>query len=191
MSTRFRLGISAFVLASLAGVFPAHAAITVIGGGMARDCYEAVEFEKVSADAALAVCDLAIEQESLSRKNRAATLVNRGIIHMRAQRNDRALWDFEKGLALAPDLLEAKVNLGGALYGLKRYEDAMAALNEGVKTESVNARAIGYYNRALTFEKLGNLQSAYEDFQRALETKPDFTQAAEQMSRFTVVKASS
>lgn len=191
MSTRIRFGISAFVVAGLLGGSPAYAAVTVIGGGMARDCYEAVELKKVSADIALAVCDLAIEQENLTRANRAATLVNRGIIHMRAQRNERALRDFEKSLQLMPDLLEAKVNLGGALYGLKRYDDAMAALNEGVKTEAVNARAIGYYNRALTFEKLGNLQSAYEDFQRALETKPDFTQAVDQMSRFTVVKASS
>jgi tetratricopeptide (TPR) repeat protein len=191
MNTRFRLGISTIVIAAAVGVSPAHAAVTVIGGGLAKDCYDAVEFEKVRPAEALATCDLAIEQELMSRRNMAATLVNRGILHMRAQRNAMALRDFERSLDLIPNLLEAKVNLGGALYGLQRYEEAMAALNSGIETDSVDARAIGYYNRALTHEKLGDLQAAYEDFRSALETKPDFTQAAEQMARFTVVKVPS
>ena len=53
--------------------------------------------------------------------------------------------------------------------------------------ESLNARAIGFYNRALTHEKLGDLQSAYEDFRSALQINPEFTQASEQIARFTVV----
>ena len=53
----------------------------------------------------------------------------------------------------------------------------------------IEAKAIGYYNRGLTHEKLGDIQSAYEDFRRAYQTNPDFKQAADQMARFTVVPA--
>ena len=59
-------------------------------------------------------------------------------------------------------------------------------LNEGVTTESPDARATGFHNRALTYEKLGNLQQAYEDFQAALRVKPDFDLASKQLERFVV-----
>ncbi len=188
MSTRFRLGISAIVLTVAASIAaPSHAAVTVIGGGLGRECYQAVEFSRVPPSKALEVCDLAIEQERMSRRDRAATYTNRGIIHMRDGRHQRALLDYQKALLLQPDLLETKVNLGAALYNLKRYPEAMKMLNEGIATDSANARATGYYNRALCFEKLGDVQSAYNDFRAALLAKPDFGLAAKQLERFQVV----
>jgi tetratricopeptide (TPR) repeat protein len=187
MNIRFRLGISAVaaaLAASIAG--PAQGAVTVIGGGLARDCYEAVEYAQVSTAEAIDICDLALEQEVLTRRNRAATYTNRGILFMREGRNDRALADYQRSLTLMP-LLETKVNLGAALYGLKRYNEALQALNEGIASDSANARATGFYNRALTYEKLGNVEAAYEDFRAALEVKPDFEAAQRQLTRFTVV----
>lgn len=190
MSTRFRLGISVLI-GMLAAPLTAHAqgAVTVIGGGMARECYEAVEFSQIPLPKALDVCDQALELERMSARNRAATYTNRGILYMRLGNNTRALWDYQRSLDVMPKLQEAKVNLGAALYNLKRYPEALIALNEGVGTDSVDAKAIGYYNRGLTHEKLGDIQSAYEDFRRALQTNPEFKQAAEQMARFTVVPA--
>jgi tetratricopeptide (TPR) repeat protein len=187
MNVRFQLGISAIAaLLAVAAAAPAQGAVTVIGGGLARDCYEAVEYIRVSNSDAIRICDLALEQEVLTRRNKAATYTNRGILFMRDGRNERALADYTKSLSLMP-LLETKVNLGAALYGLKRYTEALAALNEGIATESDNARATGFYNRALTYEKLGNVQAAYEDFRTALEIKPDFEAAQRQLTRFTVV----
>lgn len=187
MNIRFRLGISAVAAALAASVTaPAQGAVTVIGGGLARDCYEAVEFVRVSNSDAIDICDRALEQEVLTRRNKAATYTNRGILYMREGRNDRALSDYSKSLSLMP-LLETKVNLGAALYGLKRYTEALQVLNEGIATDSPDARATGFYNRALTYEKLGNVQAAYEDFRAALQVKPDFEAAQRQLSRFTVV----
>jgi len=189
MNIRFRLGISAFVaVAAIAAATPAQGAVTVVGGGLARECYEAVEYARVGTKDAIRICDTALEQEMLTRRNKAATYTNRGILYMRDGRNDRALVDYQKSLSLMP-LLETKVNLGAALYGLKRYPEALSVLNEGVATDSADARATGFYNRALTHEKLGNVQAAYDDFRSALETKPDFAQAARQLQRFTVVGA--
>ncbi len=192
MSTRFRLGIWAAAIVFTAPV-AAHAqgAVTVVGGGLAKDCYEAVEYSKVQLTRAIDLCDLALETEHLRHNDRAATLTNRGILHMRQGNNTRALGDYERAINLVPELRQAKVNLGAALYNLKRYPEAMAALNEGITTESVEARAVGYYNRGLTHEKLGNVQLAYDDFRSALLLKPDFPQATAQLSRFQVVPAGS
>lgn len=189
MNVQFRLGISAIVaVAAIAVAMPAQGAVTVVGGGLARGCYEAVEYARVGTADAIKICDMALEQEMMTRRNKAATYTNRGILYMRVGRNERALVDYQKSLSLMP-LLETKVNLGAALYGLKRYPEALSVLNEGVATDSADARATGFYNRALTHEKLGNVQAAYDDFRSALETKPDFAQAAKQLQRFTVVGA--
>lgn len=163
----------------------------MVGGGLAKDCYEAVEYSRVQLTRAIDVCDLALETEHLRPKDRAATLTNRGILHMRQGNNTRALGDYSRAIDLVPELRQAKVNLGAALYNLKRYPEAMTALNEGVATESLEARAVGYYNRGLTNEKLGNVQLAYEDFRTALQLKPDFAQASAQLARFEVVPAGS
>ncbi len=192
MSTRFRLGISAAAIV-ITMPFAAHAqgAVTVIGGGLARDCYEAVEYNKVQITKAVEVCNLALETEQMRVVDKAATLTNRGILLMRQGNNSRALNDYQRAIDLVPELQQAKVNLGAALYNLKRYPEAMTALNEGVKTESLDARAVGFYNRGLTHEKLGNVQLAYEDFRSAVLLKPDFQQASAQLARFQVVPAAS
>lgn len=188
MSTRFRLGISAFIVVlAAAAAAPSQAAVTVFGGGLARACYEAVEYSRVTSARALQICDTALEQEQLTKRDRAATITNRGILHMREGRHERALSDYQKSIRLMPELLESKVNLGAALFALGRYEEALVALNEGVATDSMDARAIGYYNRALCHERLGDVQTAYEDFRRALSARPDFELAAKQLERFSVV----
>jgi tetratricopeptide (TPR) repeat protein len=164
-------------------------AVTVLGGGMARDCYLAVKSGKLGNAQALTVCDLALEQERLTKKNRAATLVNRGILHMRDGRNGRALADFEASLKLLPDLLEAKVNQGAALYGLDRLDEAMAALNEGIHVSDIDALSTAYYNRALVYLRKGDVQASYDDFKMALQVNPQMTPAAKQLERFQVISS--
>lgn len=189
MRTRFRLGISlVFVALAMPSPAGAQGAVTVIGGGMAQACYEAVETQ-TPLTRAIDICDAALQQETLRRRDKAATYTNRGILHMRAGNNARALGDYQRSLSTMPDLKEAKVNLGAALYNLKRYPEALAALNEGVGTDAFDARVVGFYNRGLTHEKLGDLQAAYEDFRQALDMKPDFKLAAQQIDRFTVIKS--
>jgi Tfp pilus assembly protein PilF len=192
MSTRFALGISALAASLwLASAASAQGAVTVIGGGLGQACYEAADDRRVAPMKAMEVCNLALTNETLKRRDKAATYTNRGILHMRMGNNTKAMWDYENSLRLMPGLKETKVNLGAALYNLKRYPEALAALNEGVGSESEDARTVGFYNRGLTHEKLGNLQSAYEDFRQALTMQPEFKQAEEQMARFTVVPAGS
>lgn len=192
MSTRNRLRISAFAASLLlAPAAAAQGAVTVVGGGLGQACFEAADSNRIAPLKAMEVCNLALTNEPMKRRDRAATYTNRGILHMRMGNHTRAMWDYEKTISMMPGMKEAKVNLGAALYNLKRYPEALAALNEGVEAADHDARTVGYYNRGLTHEKLGDLQSAYEDFRRALRLQPDFKPAQDQMDRFTVVPAAS
>lgn len=192
MRTRFRLGISVIcgVVAFGEGA-GAQGAVTVVGGGLGQACYEAAESGRVPTMVALDLCNKALQQERLKRQDKAATYTNRGILYMRSGNNTKAMWDYQKSLNMMPDLKEAKVNLGAAYYNLKRYPEALEALNEGISSESVSAKAVGHYNRGLTHEKLGNLEAAYADFRKALELEPKFDQAARQIARFQVIPAGS
>jgi tetratricopeptide (TPR) repeat protein len=175
------------VMVFVAPAFAQHA-VMVFGGGNARRCYEAVK-DKALPFKALEICDLALEQEDLSQKNRAATHNNRGILHMRAGRHDRAMKDYQAGIKLSPDMPEAKINLGAMLYYLGRYSEAVAALDEGVKIEDTEARAAAYYNRGLAQEMLGEVEKAYVDYKTALSLDPGLSQAERQLRRFRVVPA--
>jgi Tfp pilus assembly protein PilF len=189
--TGWAFAASAMSLAFIALSPPAVAqhAVTVYGGGLARDCYEAVSKERLPSAQALKICNLALEEE-LSRNNRAATHINRGILFMRQQSHALALQDYEAALKLAPDMPEAKINLGAMFYHVGRYSDAVAALNDGVKVKDAETRATAYYNRALAHERLGDVEAAYADYNRALAVQPGFDLAAKQLKRFTLISAS-
>lgn len=161
--------------------------VTVFGGGFARDCYEAVRKDRTSSARVLELCNIALEQEDLSRGNRAATHINRGILFMRQQSHSRAAEDFGAALKLSPDMPEAKINLGAMYYYLGDYPAAVAALNEGVKVEDTESRAAAYYNRALAQERLGQIDLAYLDYKAALAIRPDFAPAAKQLERYSIV----
>lgn len=163
----------------------AMAAVSILGGGFGRDCYLAAEFKRETR-ASLAVCSQALEAESLSRRDRAATHVNRGIIHMQARDLTRAIADYEAAIRLAPKLAEAHVNLGIALLHLGgRDQDAVAALTRGIEMNPSRPE-VAFYSRAVANELLGNVRAAYEDYQAAAAARPEWTEPAEQLKRFSV-----
>ena len=86
---------------------------------------------------------------------------------------------------------EAKINLGAMYYYLGDYPKSVAALDEGVKVEDTDARAAAFYNRALAREKLGQIDLAYLDYKAALAIRPDFSPAAKQLERYSIVPAGS
>jgi tetratricopeptide (TPR) repeat protein len=166
----------------------AQQAMMVFGGGYARDCYHAVK-DREPALKALAVCNTAIGEEDLSRSNLASTLVNRGIVYMREENYDRAMKDYDRALALAPQMPEIKINLGAMLYHMGRFQESIEALNAGMATENTDARAAAFYNRALSYERLGEIQLAYSDYRSALAVIPGYPPAVRQLRRFSVVPA--
>lgn len=191
MGIRIVTAISLTVCVASASASLAHAAVTVLGRGLARECYLAVEHQRISLPQGLQICTRALAEERLDRHDLAGTFTNRGILEHRSGHHDRAINDYRRSLETVPDLAEAHINLGVTLFSLKRYADALAAFDAGLKTASIEILAYAHYNRALAHEQLGDLHAAYRDFSRALEIDPAFSAAASQLTRFTVTRRGS
>lgn len=172
---------------ALAAAGPAFAAASVIGGGDARECYYAAEFNR-PVKPSLAICTAALDAEVLSLEQQASTLVNRGIVYMHAKNLTAALADYDRALKIRPELAEAYVNKGIALVHLGgRDEEAITMLTAGLDRDPSRPE-VAYYTRAIAYELTGQTKAAYEDYKKAAELRPDWTEAIAQLQRFTVVR---
>jgi tetratricopeptide (TPR) repeat protein len=180
--------ISAIIIGTIGAavlVSPSQAAITVLGTGMASNCYQAAEFGG-DARAGVATCTGALD-ETLSVLDRAATYVNRGILEARIEASKDALVDYNTGLKLRPSLAEAYIDRGATFIAMRRYAEALQDIDKGI---GLGARQpeVAYYDRAIAHEGVGDVRAAYEDYKKALEIQPNFALAADQLTRFKVVK---
>lgn len=179
-----RLSLLAASILALA-VPSASAQVSVIGGGIARECYEAALLSNVSLSEGERICTRAIEAEVMKLENRAATYTNRGVLRMRAGKYDAALSDYAVAKNLKPELGAIWLNEGDAYIFLKDYANALASLDKAIELGSQDLYA-AYYNRAIARENTGDVAGAYHDFQKSLELNPDFERTKWQLSRFTV-----
>jgi len=162
----------------------AQAAVTVLGGGMARAC-SAAALGGESAAKFEDICSQALDSEILSLRDRAGTYVNRGVLKLRRKDFGGAQFDFDRAIDTKPDLGEAYVNRGAAAVGARRYSDGLADINKALEL-GVEEPEKAYYNRALAYEGLDNMKAAYFDYQKAVELKPDWDQPKKELARFTV-----
>jgi tetratricopeptide (TPR) repeat protein len=185
MTSRF-FGLIAVSAAACIAATGASAAVTVLGNGAAHSCYQFAELGGNTIDG-ISTCTFALDQTTLSVKDRAATFVNRGILRARKNEPQGALSDYDHGIEMNPSLGEAYVDRGAVMIVLKRYDDALSDLDKGI-TLGANRVEIAYYDRAIVDEALGNIRAAYEDYKKAAEIQPDFALANDQLSRFRVVR---
>ena len=162
----------------------AKASVTVIGGGLAEACSKAT-LAGQSAIRSEALCTQSLEEELLTPRDKAGTFVNRGIMRMRRGEMAAALADFNQAIRYKPDLGEIYVNRGAALVGEHRYADGLADLNKGLQI-GVEEPAKAYYNRALAYEGMDDVKSAYFDYQKAVELSPNWDAPKQQLVRFHV-----
>ncbi len=166
----------------------ATAEVSVIGNGLAAECSTAatgVAGNQPARRDAIHHCTLALENESLSTHETAATLVNRGVLYMTDGAGEDALKDFERALKLEPGLPEAMVNRGAALIFAGRNAEGVAEITRGLALNPIEPEK-AYYNRGVAEERLGDLKSAYFDYKKALELKPDWAMPKNELSRFSV-----
>lgn len=164
----------------------ANAAVTVLGNGVAHSCYEFAEYAGNPTDG-INTCTFALEQTTLSVRDRAATFVNRGILRARKDDAEGALADYDRGLAMDATLAEGYVDRGAAMIALRRYDDAVSEIDKGISL-GANRPQIAYYDRGIADEALGNIRAAYEDYKKAVEIQPDFQLARDELTRFRVVR---
>lgn len=163
---------------------PANAQVTTLGGGMAEGCY--LQALAGHADRnAFWVCNTALEQGGLTRRDRAATYINRGIVRLNGGNATSALADFDTAIELRPDIAEGHINRGNALIEQGDFLGAIDAITRGIALNPEEpARA--YYSRGLAHEERGDLRAAYDDYRRATELAPRWDMPRVQLARFRV-----
>jgi tetratricopeptide (TPR) repeat protein len=166
----------------------ADAAVSVLNGTLAHSCYEAAEFGGSASIEDVRLCGRALEETALSAHDRAATLINLGIVQGRNNDPNAALESYNRGLQLDATLGEGYVDRGAVHILLKNYKAAVADISKGLELNA-NRPEIAYYDRAIANEALGNIRDAYIDYKKAVEIRPDFALATEQLSRFKVVRS--
>jgi len=161
----------------------AHAqSVTVFGNTDAQACYIQTRLFSGSSDA-LTFCDKALKSTDLTTKDRAATLVNRGINLSRSEKHDLALADYRQAIELMPDLAEAYLNRGNTYIFRSQFRLALADYDRALELGTKEPYA-AYYNRGLAYEALKDLKSAYKDFLHAQELRPDWSYPAERIARY-------
>lgn len=163
---------------------PAAAQVFVYGDGSAQLCFMAAKTGDMGSMSAIRTCTDALS-ETITRKDEAATYVNRGVLQMRKGDHDKAVADYEAALAIQDDLSEAYINYAAALFYTDRLDDALVATNKALALGTTK-EAEALYNRALVYDRQGNLRAAFDDLTRALEIKPDWEPAVKALSRYEV-----
>jgi tetratricopeptide (TPR) repeat protein len=175
------------MLAAIIAAGPAFSqSLVTRGTGLAHDCFIYAKIGRDPRDG-VDTCDRSLLEEALSRKDKAATYDNRGVMLDQIGHTQAAEDDFNKAIELRPDLGDAYVNLGSMLIKKRQLADALDKINKGIDL-GMGFPHIGYYDRALAEELLGQYLEAYHDYQKVLELEPHYTAAEERLKDFTVTR---
>jgi len=181
------LAMPAMTCALLLGLsLPADAFVVVVGNQLAEDCYLMAK-AGINDEVSIATCDSALENAPLDPHDRAGTFVNRGAIEVAMGRVSQAMDDYNRGIAIKPDLADAYVDRAGAFIFQKKFDAAMADVNHGLDLGPTYP-FVGYYNRAVAEQLMGNNKEAYLDYKKTLELEPKFTPAADRLKDFVVIR---
>ena len=171
-------------------------AIAVLGGGWGEACWRAalastfihmdsaVEEARWKADS-IANCDDALAAGSLDLKDLASTYVNRGILEMSRERYTVAEDNFHRALHYLPKLPEAHVDLGSTLINQHRYPEGVTETELGLSLGSKEPER-GWYNLGIAYERMGELQKAYDSYRQASTLDPKWQDPKDEMARFVV-----
>ena len=175
---------SAALAVAATAASPAWAGTVAIGNSTARDCYEAAVSRTADRNS-FYHCNLALDQEGLDARDRAATLNNRGALYLRGHNYRSAGRDFDQ--ALKSDANNAEAWLNRAIVSLQQGGDS-EALPWIEKSLALNTArpALAYYSRSIAYERTGNLRGAYADLRRAVELAPGWRAPLEDLKRYQV-----
>ena len=167
------LGLSLAISAS-----PSAASVLVIQKSLAATCYESAAGKRHDWTA-IQDCSSALDHEMMTRDDRAATLVNRGMLRMRSGKIDSATRDFDRALELAPT--EPEVWLAKSISEFDAGNSA-AALQLSDKAISLRTR------QPANIIGNGDVEGAYADLVRARDLDPAWSDPAMQLTRYKVIR---
>ncbi len=165
--------------------------ITVLsGGGDARSCSSSAMWSATMnvSRSDLESCDRALEGVHLSRADRAATFVNRGILQSRLGEYQDSLNDYNEALEIDPVLPQAWNGKGNLYFLAERFDEALTAYERSLEL-NLPERQVAYYNLGLAYERLGDRAMAESSYSTALEIAPDWAPAREKLERLREQRA--
>ena len=97
---------------------------------------------------------------------------------------DQAEIQYRMALETDPKNITARYNLANALQKQKKYNEALALLEEvSAATKDKKLKASTYYNHGVAHTKLKNLELSIESYKNALRNNPDDKEARENLQK--------
>jgi len=159
----------------------------------ARDCYRAATIAArihYTSRKELENCTFALEYTSLSLRDRAATLANRGIIYMALEDYQNAVRDYSTSLRLMPDFGEIYVNIGNVYYMGKIFDKAVQEYTSALEKNTSQGH-VAHFNRGMAYEELGDFENAENDYKAALEILPEWSPPRDKLKELISKKQNS
>ena len=123
-------------------------------------------------------------QRTLEQTQRAGILTNIGRLYLKSEHYEKAIWEYEKALALNPKGVEAYNGVGIAYTMLKRYSDAISAQQQALSLQPNFAEA--HAGLGLAYLLQNRTELALKHYRRAISLslnrdgirKPQFEEEA-------------
>lgn len=166
----------AIALAVLPMSVRAQSVLVLDSGEDARRCSSAAEIAATLRTASqddYDTCTRALTLTSLRPRDRAGTLVNRGIVAAALDELDDALADYERAMTMLPELPEPWVGRGNVRFLRKDHTGAIADYDRALALGIVR-RHIALLNRGMALEVLGRLEEAERDYREAQALAPEW-----------------
>ena len=125
-------------------------------------------FIKIAASASIAIMLLSF---ALHAQTPAEDSLRKGIEYSQQGRNDEAIAEFDKVIAIDPASADAYYNRGFVHYRKGSLDQAIADCSKAIEIDPASADA--YYNRGLAYYKKGSFDKAIFDYNKVLEISPD------------------
>lgn len=178
--------VTAGLALALSPLAASHATSLSYGKPKMNSCHEAASIGRHDGHAFMH-CDQALRAEMLSGNERAATLVNRGILWILDGNLARAKQDFDAALILDPTQPEAWLGKGIVEFRIGNSDAAFQPLDRAIELRP-RRPAVAYYVRGLANEEQGRLRAAYADLTMASQLDPNWREPAMQLERYRVVR---
>ena len=162
----------------------ASASVLVLGGTLAASCYRSAE-SRLATDQSIRECSDAFATEGLTPRDRVATHINRGILHLVRNDFSSADADFSAAMALDPREPEAWLNKGIMLVKSGKSADAVQPLDRSLALRTAKP-ALAYYARGLAHEDQGDIKAAYNDLRQAQALAPKWREVSLELARYQV-----
>jgi tetratricopeptide (TPR) repeat protein/class 3 adenylate cyclase len=119
---------------------------------------------------AIAACTRLLDQDGVSRSDRATYRSNRGAAHLNRGDYDLALEDLNESLLLVPNDATAIYNRGATYFYRSDFDRAAADLKRAVKLDPKHAKSQYYFGR--TLHQLRRYDEAVTHLTRAIALEP-------------------